>query len=84
MDAPPAVSNMCSILRRVGDNLHRHLRGDVGVEAHGDLVHPETANGLLELEPAAVELDARRRLHRCHNIGRGDRAEEPALDTGAS
>src|SRR5438105_7124053 len=51
--------NMCSIVTRrlLGDNLHVQAHLDLGVQAQRHLVGPQGPDGLVEVEPAAVDLD---------------------------
>src|SRR3989442_466104 len=53
----PAGSNMRSILAP-GDDLHGDPELHVAVQLHRHLVHAEGLDGLVEVQPAPVEVDA--------------------------
>src|SRR5260221_4957941 len=67
------------ILPTFGHDLQSDAELDVGVELDRHLVAAERLDRLGHVQPAAVDGDAGLRLDRARDLGRGDRAEEPAL-----
>ena len=62
-----------------GDDLDGEPELDVGVQLDRDLVGADRPDRLVEVDAAAVELDAGLGQHRLGDVGRGDRAEQLAL-----
>src|SRR5262249_42147025 len=75
-----------TIIREVGSG-GDHDDGDggldAGVELHRDLDLAELLHGLVESDPAAVDVDAALRLDRRGDVGRGDGPEQLAALAGA-
>src|SRR5437588_13051977 len=68
---------------RLGLDLHGHSRGDVWDQVDLDIVAPDTADGLLEHDGAAIDGLPRLLLDLRGEVLRGDASEQLPLAAGA-